>query len=614
MVVTMKRFSMLALVLLGVLSCSGLKEEIPGPAGNDAQAGEDGVVTLTTTISLGDTRALDADGVKTFAPGDQVAFLYTTTLMDIQHRAVSEPLAAGNILDGGKKALLTVSLLMPKPGGDLTVVYPASMVTGRIGHFEMNYGALAHQDGTLASIAANLDLATYTGSLTANTELPASMTLSNQLALTAFTIENASGEDITSSITTLNISDGTNGYSVSRTPGTGPIYMALPPVSADKTLFLSADNGSTYYRKTVTGKTLGAGKLYPVEVEMPVDETGLSEPLTIEAKTGGATVGYHKAFFFSANEGNVQYSLNGGPWTDYDNDQSGIVLENAGDKISFRGNNAYYGRYQSGYANSYIYADYQECYLYGNVMSLVNATNFAMEDSITESHAFYRLFADEPHFLSHATKPLLLPANTLASNCYYAMFSGCTGLTRAPVLPAQNLAYACYEEMFKNCTGLVEVPALPAQTLASNCYNSMFSGCTGLVSAPAIGAEVLATQCCVNMFKGCSSLTTPPQLPVTTLVYACYEQMFMDCTSLITAPTLPAQTLATSCYQNMFWGCSSLERVVCLATDRTATDCTLSWFYQTPETGTFVKPSGVEWPEGTSGIPAGWTVETYVAP
>jgi hypothetical protein len=63
----------------------------------------------------------------------------------------------------------------------------------------------------------------------------------------------------------------------------------------------------------------------------------------------------------------------------------------------------------------------------------------------------------------------------------------------------------------------------------------------------------------------------------------------------------------------MFWGCSSLERVVCLATDRTATDCTLSWFYQTPETGTFVKPSGVEWPEGTSGIPAGWTVENYVA-
>lgn len=66
----------------------------------------------------------------------------------------------------------------------------------------------------------------------------------------------------------------------------------------------------------------------------------------------------------------MQYSLNDGPWTDYDNACGGISLEKAGDKISFRGDNAYYGQYQSGYVYSYFYSDYQDCYIYGNVMSL----------------------------------------------------------------------------------------------------------------------------------------------------------------------------------------------------------------------------------------------------
>jgi hypothetical protein len=616
----MKRHSILALVLLGVLGCSGLKEEIPGQTGNEGNSGNDGVVTLTATVSLGDTRALDADGVKTFAPGERVAFIYTTRLLDIRNVALSEPLMADNILEGGKKALLTVSLLGPKPGGELTVVYPASMAITTVSEnvdIVVDYGALANQDGTLTSIASHLDLASFTGSLTASASLPAPITLSNQFAITAFTIENENGEDITSTITCLNVSDGTNSYSVNRTAAEGPIYMAMQPVSGDKTLYLCADDGSTYYMKTVTGKTLGAGKMYPVEVVMPVDQTGLSEPLTIEAKVGGARVGYHKAYFFYTDEGNVQYRLNGGPWMDYDNNENpGILLENAGDKVSFRGNNAFYGQYKSySYANSYIYADYQECYLYGNVMSLVNAAGFVAEDTISERFAFYGLFANQSLFLSHETKQLLLPARNLKSNCYCAMFRGCKGLTRAPALPAQKLAFSCYMDMFRDCTALVDVPTLPALTLDSSCYESMFMGCTGLINAPAIAAEVMSNQSCMNMFRDCSSLINPPELPAATLALQCYCQMFMDCTSLKTTPVLPAKTLKNYCYQNMFWGCSSLEQVICLATDLSATDCTLSWLYKTPETGTFFKEADIQWNLGTvNGIPTGWTVETYVTP
>lgn len=606
----MKRHISCALVLLGVLGCSSLKEELPGQAGNDNPAGEDGRVTLTTTVSMGGTRALTTDGVKTFSPGDQVAFVYTRTsgLGDYEVKAVSEPLSANTIFDGGKKARLTVTLTNPKAGGSLSLVYPASMAKGAYG--DVDYASLASQDGTLASLSAGLDLAIYTGSLTSGGTLPSSVTLSNQLAITAFTIKDGQGADITQTITGLTVHDGTNGYSVSRTASAGPIYVAMQPVSNGQTLRFSANAGSAFYTKAVTGKTLEAGKLYPVELSMTPDETGLSVPLTFEAKTGGATVGFHAATSLNVK---VQYSLNGGPWTDY---SSGIVLANAGDKVSFRGNNAKYAAYQSSsYLYSYFYSDYEECYLYGNVMSLVNATGFATENTLTETYAFYRLFASEPNFLSHETKDLLLPATNLSTFCYDSMFEGCTGLTRAPALPAEHVSQYGYQEMFKDCTGLTEVPALSATTLESYCCRSMFSGCTSLQTAPALPAETLTRECYAHMFKGCSSLVNAPALPATALASSCYLQMFMDCTSLQTAPVLPAPTLQSGCYQNMFWGCTNLTRVVCLATDISASNCTLSWLYKASPTGTFVTPaSGATWSRDTNGIPEGWTVVDYVAP
>lgn len=600
----MKKHGILIFLLACTLGCTSIQEEEES-------------VTFTTVIGLDSnpaTRALTAGGVKTFAPGDQVAFVYTTNVLDLPYRAVSDPLEANCIFDGGKKARITVSLLQPKAGGDLTVVYPASMVTGRIGSYDVNYDALANQDGTLASLAGSLDLAVYEGTLTSNGKLPESITLTNQLAIAAFNIKNASGEDITSAITSLDINYGTNGYSVSRTAAEGPIYMALQAVGPDDDILICANDGTTYYMKSVTGKTLEASNLYPVEVSMPIDETGLSEPLTIEAKTGGATVGYHKSSTFYSGDVNVQYRLNGGPWTDYDNNGGGIVLEHAGDKVSFRGNNDWYGQHTTYSTNySYFFSDYADCYLYGNVMSLVNATGFATEDKITATYAFYGMFADEPHFLNHESKDLLLPATHLYAFCYDSMFKGCTGLTRAPSLPAEDLGQYCYQEMFMGCTGLTYVPDLPARTLQNRCYRGMFYGCTSLATAPSMAAETLALECCMSMYQGCTSLTTPPQLPVTTLANQCYSQMFMGCTSLQTAPTLPAPTLMSGCYHDLFMDCTHLNRVVCLATNISASECTGGWLSGVSSTGTFVKQDGVEWPAGSAGIPEGWTVETNVA-
>ena len=61
------------------------------------------------------------------------------------------------------------------------------------------------------------------------------------------------------------------------------------------------------------------------------------------------------------------------------------------------------------------------------------------------------------------------------------MFKGCTSLTIAPsILPATTLASECYAEMFSNCTSLTTAPELPALTLVSSCYYLMFNGCSSL--------------------------------------------------------------------------------------------------------------------------------------
>ena len=85
--------------------------------------------------------------------------------------------------------------------------------------------------------------------------------------------------------------------------------------------------------------------------------------------------------------------------------------------------------------------------------------------------------------------------------------------------------------------------------------------------------------------------------------------MFAGCTSLTEAPQLPAVRLAENCYNGMFSECEKLNKVTMLATNIKASDCLLEWLYGVSSTGTFTKAASMTTlPEGTSGIPTGWTV------
>ena len=172
----------------------------------------------------------------------------------------------------------------------------------------------------------------------------------------------------------------------------------------------------------------------------------------------------------------------------------------------------------------------------------------------------------------------------------------------------QTTIFTC-NGMFQNCTGLTDASQLilPATTLANECYYYMFDGCRSLTQTPQLPATTLASGCYSFMFRGCTSLTTAPELPVTTLAKECYRSMFSSCSSLTTAPELPATTLASSCYQSMFFNCRNLNYIKCLATDISATNCTNGWLTNVASSGTFVTPSSTNWSTGTSGIPTGWT-------
>lgn len=285
----------------------------------------------------------------------------------------------------------------------------------------------------------------------------------------------------------------------------------------------------------------------------------------------------------------VSYSINGGSWNSITSTTAATnqIVVNAGDIVRFKGiNDALTNYSSSGCLIHHKIINTNNCYVYGNIMSLLYGDDFEGQEELTEDYAFSSFFSGNQNILLHPTKPLSLPATGLTNSCYSYMFSGCK-ITSAPKLPATTLANGCYRYMFKDCINLSVAPSLPATELESDCYSHMFSGCT--------------------------SLTVAPELPATTLVGNCYDSMFEDCASLTAAPELPATTVPTSgffgAYSSMFMGCSSLSYIKCNATTFDAQYGLDDWVYGVAANGVFLKNSSMNnWPTGDNGIPSGWTV------
>ena len=316
-------------------------------------------------------------------------------------------------------------------------------------------------------------------------------------------------------------------------------------------------------------------------------------------------------------------------WTNYNSSSAGTVLAtlDTDEKLLIKGSN-------SSYMNNYFTAT-GNFNVEGNIMSLLYGDNFAPQIILPSwGSTFSGLFMNCTTLLS--AENLILPATTLASNCYENMFYRCSSLTTPPkVLPALILTNGCYQNMFYSCQFMTEVPQilattmgssscsnmfrmcirittmpdLQATTLNSYCYNRMFMQCTRLVNVKPLPATTLASSCYSEMFSNCTSLVTAPEIYATTLASDCCYQMFYQCSSLTTVPNLPATTLVTFCYHSMFYFCTSLNYIKCLATDISASNCLTKWLMNASSTGTFVKDINTTYPVGDSGIPSGWTIQ-----
>ena len=298
---------------------------------------------------------------------------------------------------------------------------------------------------------------------------------------------------------------------------------------------------------TITVKTDDEGLTATCKVTVKQDNPK-DIPLTFKFPSGG-NVKIKKGTSIG-NPGTVRYSINDGEKTNVvygDN----IAVPNEG-KISFFRDLDHVPS-----DGDYITIECDvDCYVYGNVMSLIKSEGFADLTEVPE-YAFYNLFNHNVYMKNYAQYDLVLPAKKLGTHCYANMFTYCTGLTRAPILPATTLAEYCYAGMFNNCSNITVAPDLPAKALEEGCYFSMFGNCSGLTAAP----------------------------------------------------ILPAETLVVDCYSHMFEGSVKLNSIICLATKKLSDNkCTVDWLKDVAAEGTFRTPSTTGWDvNNPSGIPSGWT-------
>ena len=349
-------------------------------------------------------------------------------------------------------------------------------------------------------------------------------------------------------------------------------YALIVPCEAQddqEFLSLNVGEGNTETLKGIPA--LEAGKSYTYQLTVGKNKVGVTG-ITVADWTEGTTLGgkaeldtrpyltftaegaqtFKMKKYYGYTISGLQYSVNEGEWKNVVADEE-VSFGGTNSTLRLRGTNIYGTASSTSEYSTITFDPYVNVSCTGDIRTLLDYKNYKTVD--TKNARFCNLFKN----CTALTSAPDLPATTLASCCYGAMFFLCTNLVNAPALPAETLADECYSAMFFRCTNLVNAPALPAETLEKGCYNAMFNGCISLTSAPKLPAKTLAYGCYMTMFYGCTNLESAPDLPATELKESCYYGMFRDCTKIKTAPTLSATTLENGCYGTMFNGCTNLE-------------------------------------------------------
>ena len=377
---------------------------------------------------------------------------------------------------------------------ECTLVYPYSAAKDDKSDVKDAATLLAAQDGTLN---ANLDVRVGAGKIKTSTpSLDVTTQPAAQFAIFKFDVKNA---DATASVSVkpLTITVGADSYVITPSTATSTLYAALPATTSGTVTFNATDGNSKKHFFSKNGVTIEKGKFYQSTIKlMPY-----STPLTMEALTAGSIV-------ITSPKSGMQFSVNGGTKTKINSTNDFTIHVSAGEKMAFYGD----GTNITAYNDTKITGGTAQVKVYGNIMSLVDETDYETATALSAEETFDSFF-DSNTNLTDASG-LLLPATTLTTRCYANLFANCEALTAAPALPATSLASHCYLSMFTDCTALTAAPALPAKVLSTYCYQNMFKSCTKLSSVTCLATNISANKCLYNWLLNAGTGATDPTLYV----------------------------------------------------------------------------------------------------
>ena len=196
------------------------------------------------------------------------------------------------------------------------------------------------------------------------------------------------------------------------------------------------------------------------ELTMAIDYKSI--PVTMEITAAGNLKWYTQNGSYTKT---IEYKKNDGEWTQITSSNAGTMISvSVGDVVQLRGNNGQYAP-QDGRCSCWSgsTASYK---LYGNIMSLVNSTDFTTLSSFTQPNVFMNFFNNSKCV---DAENLILPATALTNYCYQGMLAQNTNLKVGPLLLAETLVQGCYAYLFYRCSSLNNIRCLATDKSAYNC-------------------------------------------------------------------------------------------------------------------------------------------------